>query len=550
MAQTGICYPTQTKSSYYMTQPSNSNDGEVPLCYEFLSEVTEDKRVAHGLEFDIYHPHHSLVNLLKQILKMEEEKKTMMEKEGRLEASLSNKIGFEISGIEPVPEDDRTQKHIWENMTMWMSANVVLSTFSTGSLGVILFNLGFWQGFAVILAFNLIGSVPVAFFTTLGPLTGMRQMVITRYSFGWYGTWLMSLLNILACLGWSGVNSIVGGQVLNSLSNGALPVWAGILIISVITTIVSVIGYKVVHHYERVAFIPMLIIFFIVLGYSAPHWDTTPSKLTGAPLAASVLSFGGTIYGFAAGWTSYAADYNVHMPANTSKISIFLWTFFGLWFPLSFVEVLGFGAATSLAKNTDYAAAYASGSIGGLVGSILSPLGGFGKFLMVLLALSVVANNIPNDYSLGLSAQVFGGIFMKIRRYWWSLIGAVIYIIVAVVGQSNFVSTLESFLLVIGYWLASYSVVVFMEHVFRKAEYDVSAWDKKDELPVGWAGTLSLFIGFAGAILGMDQYYFAGPLAIAISPPFGGDIGFILAAGFTAISFGILRIFEKKIHGR
>jgi purine-cytosine permease-like protein len=44
--------------------------------------------------------------------------------------------------------------------------------------------------------------------------------------------------------------------------------------------------------------------------------------------------------------------------------------------------------------------AYNSGSIGGLLGQALAPVGGFGKFCLVLLALSIVANNIPNNYSV------------------------------------------------------------------------------------------------------------------------------------------------------
>jgi purine-cytosine permease-like protein len=47
-----------------------------------------------------------------------------------------------------------------------------------------------------------------------------------------------------------------------------------------------------------------------------------------------------------------------------------------------------------------WADAYNSGSIGGLLGQALSPAGGFGKFCLVLLALSIVANNIPNNYSV------------------------------------------------------------------------------------------------------------------------------------------------------
>lgn len=60
---------------------------------------------------------------------------------------------------------------------------------------------------------------------------------------------------------------------------------------------------------------------------------------------------------------------------------------------------------TATVNNPDWADAYKSGSIGGLLGQALAPAGGFGKFCLVLLALSIVANNIPNNYSVPISTQ-------------------------------------------------------------------------------------------------------------------------------------------------
>ena len=56
-------------------------------------------------------------------------------------------------------------------------------------------------------------------------------------------------------------------------------------------------------------------------------------------------------------------------------------------------------------NNPAWADAYSSGSVGGLLGAVLAPVGGFGKFCLVLLALSIVANNIPNNYSVILSSK-------------------------------------------------------------------------------------------------------------------------------------------------
>jgi purine-cytosine permease-like protein len=55
---------------------------------------------------------------------------------------------------------------------------------------------------------------------------------------------------------------------------------------------------------------------------------------------------------------------------------------------------------TATTVNPAWKDAYTNGSVGGLIGEALSPVGGFGKFCLVLLGLSIVANNIPNNYSV------------------------------------------------------------------------------------------------------------------------------------------------------
>ncbi|KAJ3307823.1 hypothetical protein HDU76_004337 [Blyttiomyces sp. JEL0837] len=384
--------------------------------------------------------------------------------------NIKDLIHVEQRGIEPVPVDAREQPSTFANFTMWFSANMVVTSFSLGTLAKFVFYLGFWDSFAAILLFNIMGILPVAFFSTFGPKFGMRQMVITRYSFGYYGTMFIGLLNIFACIGWSAVNVVVGGEVINAI-NSNVPVGAGIAIIAFLTTIVALFGYNYIHLYEKYAYIPMTAIFLVIFGMSVKYWDTSAPLGTGSEEAASVLSFGSSVFGFAVGWTAYAADYNCQQPFNASSVRIFFLTAAGLFIPLVFVEVLGLGVASAIANNQAYAD---SVGVGGLLAAVLAPLGGFGSFLMVLLALSIIANNVPNDYSLGLTVQIFGPIFEKVARYWWTLIGAVVYIAIAIPSVGRFNETLTNFLLIVAYWLAPYSCIMALEHlVFRKAKWPI-----------------------------------------------------------------------------
>ena len=450
---------------------------------------------------------------------------------------------IETRGIERVPPTNRTHVRIFDNFTMWLSANLVISTVALGALAIPVFELGFWQSIAVIIIFNILGVLPVAFFSTLGPKLGLRQMTISRFSFGWYGAIIMAVFNIAACIGWSAVNVIVGGQLVEALSNGAVPRWVGILIIAVLTTIVSIYGYKYVHRYERYAWIPMALIFLLLAFIAAPHMTIVPAPAFGIASFASLISFGGAVYGFATGWSSYAADYNVNQPEETPASRVFWLTFLGVTIPCILLEILGMSLTT--------AALYKGKGGGDLLAAVVQPLGGFGTLLLVLLALSVIANNIPNDYSLGLSVQVLGRAFQRVNRAVWTLIGAVVYIAIAIPAAANFNETLSNFLLLVAYWLGPWAIILVIEHFYiRHGRYDVADWNTRSKLPTGAAAIVSMAIGLVGVYLGAAQVYFVGPLAYAIGGKFGIDIAFELGVIFAAISYLILRPIERRRTGR
>src|SRR5260370_21282556 len=160
--------------------------------------------------------------------------------------TLPEETGIETHGIERVSPTTRVHKNIFDNFTMWLSANLVISTVGLGALAIPIFGLGFWDSIAVIIIFNALGTLPVAFFSTLGPKLGLRQMTISRFSFVWVGGIIMALFNFAACIGWSTVNVIIGGLLVSALTKGSIPAWVGILVIAIVTTLVSIFVYMYV----------------------------------------------------------------------------------------------------------------------------------------------------------------------------------------------------------------------------------------------------------------------------------------------------------------
>jgi len=152
--------------------------------------------------------------------------------------------------------------------------------------------------------------------------------------------------------------------------------------------------------------------------------------------------------------------------------------------------------------------------------------------------------------------QVLGKWFMRVPRYVWTLIGAVVYVAIAValiVNGGNFNETLNSFMLLVAYWLGPYSIILIIEHfVFRHGRYNVDDWNTRLRLPVGWAAIVSMVIGLIGAGLGFAQVFtingvtkpIVGPIGGLINQPYGMDVGFELAIVFAGIAYLILRRIE------
>lgn len=463
----------------------------------------------------------------------------------------------ETKGIEPITEDEKNDNSVWNAASMWFSANMVIASYSLGALGPVVFGLNFGTSVLTIVFFNLLGLLSVAFFSVFGAEFGLRQMVLSRFLLGNICARVFAFINVVACVGWGVVNTIVSAQLLNMINPGGhqCPPWAGCLIIIGCTILVTFFGYNVIHVYEKWSWVPNFAVFLVIIACLAKNGSFENGEWTsGATTAGGVLSFGSAIYGFATGWTTYAADYTVYMPKNTNKYKIFFSLVLGLAFPLFFTMILGAASAMCTFNNPLYNDYYEKYSIGGLTFAILVPdsLHGFGQFCCVLLALSTVANNIPNMYSVALSAQAMWEPMAKVPRVVWTMVANGATLGISIAAYYKFENFMENFMNSIGYYLAIYSAIALSEHfIYRRGfkGYDIDQWDRWDLLPLGISGCCALFVAAFGVALGMDQTYWVGEIGRLIGD-YGGDIGFELGAGFAFIVYNVLRPFERKYMGR
>ena len=435
--------------------------------------------------------------------------------------SFCNKLGAEANGIERIPPEARTNQPPWELFSLLFSANAEVSTLALGVLGPSVYFLGWWDSFLVVVFFNLLTAIPAALITGLGPRLGLRTMTIARYSFGWWPAKLMACINVITQLGWAIVNTLAAALVLYDVGDENLPLSVAVLILGLVSVVVGLFGYKMIHYWERVSWIIVMICLIIVAGFGGKSFVNTPWS-SGTTEAANVLTFGSAIAGYQFAWLPIAADYCTYMKEDMPPWKPVMWSYLGLAISQIFIELLGVALALTVVDPA-FANAYDIAGVGGLVGQCFEGYGtgarGFGKFIEVILSFSAVAVVITNIYSLGLSTQVVSSWALKVPRLMWSLIGAVIFLACAIAGRDHLSEVLENFLLILAYILTPFISVLGLEHfIFRRRDgYDVTAWNNPKKLPLGAAALFSWAVGFVIAFLCMSQVWYVGPIALAIS---------------------------------
>lgn len=475
------------------------------------------------------------------------------------------KISGETRGIERIPESERHDDSFWDTATMWVGANFCIAALSLGGLGISTFGMTIQDSIATIICFCLLGTIPVAALSTFGPPTGMRQMVLSRYWFGSYGARICAFINALTCVGWSSVNTVTAVNTLHFVNYQGrnIPVWGAVITLALISMIVAILGYRFVHFYERYAWMPVFVVFFVIcicLGQDKmAYWDSMGS---GSAEAASVLSFGGAVYGFAAGWGPYASDYTCYKPKDTSRTKVFLTIAF--WGTASCAAPMIIGAFMQARTYTPgpageaYLKAYTGGayddemlnSTGALLWKVLveDKLHGFGQVCMVVMAFSVIANNVPNLYTFGVSARAVLPWFEYFPNYVWNIVITGASIGIAIPAAKNFYSYLQYFMDMIAYWISFYYGIVFAEVLWFRRTYDnynIDAYDSYVRLPFGFAAIFAGCCGAAGACVGMSQVWWIGPLGRYVGGPDGGDIGYCLSFGFGFVGLSLTRWIER-----
>ncbi|KAF2182884.1 hypothetical protein K469DRAFT_740190 [Zopfia rhizophila CBS 207.26] len=464
--------------------------------------------------------------------------------------------GFEARGITRIPSDERqapSKTGYLQMLLLWFSANITINNLAVGFTGPLLFQLGFLDSYTCSVFGAALGAVSTAYMATWGAQSGCRTMVIGRYFMGYYPSKICALLNIILMVGYCTIDCIIGGQVLSAVSGGSMTIAVGIVVVAFVVLIIAVFGLNVFHIYERFAWLPQLLVLFILFGSAAPYFATSLASVgSSRQIAANRLSFFSLCFYVPNSWAAAASDFYVYYPEDTKKWKSFSLTYAGLVLSFSLVNMLGVGLASGVATNPIWESAYSISS-GALITAGYGPLGGFGKFCAVIVALGVIANNVPGTYSAALGCQIMGRYGKAIPRWVWAVVLVMVQLVCAVAGRNQLFIIFQNFLALMGYWLMVMVCIVCEEHIlFRRRlglGFDWTAWEDRSRLPLGIAACISFLIGWVGAILGMYQVWYVGPIA-KLAGDSGADVGMWVGCGLAIISFPPMRWLEMRVVGR
>ena len=427
-------------------------------------------------------------------------------------------LKVEPFGIERISDRERHGRP-WQLFPFWFGANASLYSFLVGFLGIAVFKLPVALALEGVVLGTLLGTIPFALLSLVGPATGYPQIAQSRSSFGRRGAYIPAALNWFSTTGWSAVTFILGGLALSLFL--PIPFALGVGIFAAIQIAVAFYGHNFLHRFEQMMSL-ILVGVFAVMSVVAVQ----------AAASSAYVPAGGGIVGLTfmtilaasipLSWAPYAADFSRYLPRDTPRRSLFLPPFIGMAVACIWIESIGVLLTISLGSFGDPVTVFANA-----VGSA------FVAPLLLLLVVNLLAANAPNLYSSGLSLLALD---VPVKRWSSVVIGGTIATGLAIWGGSDRVSFYESWLFFVAYWIAPWAAIVLVSFFVigrRTAE-------PSPDRARSW--NAPAIIAYVGAVLAAIPFMYQAPRFVGpVSSAIGGlDLSNLVSFLIAAIVFYVL----------
>ena len=424
--------------------------------------------------------------------------------------------------IEQIPLDQRHGRPR-DLFTIWFTSNLMPLTIVTGALTTVLFGLPFWPAVIAIVLGNLIGAVFMALHSAQGPKLGIPQMIQSRAQYGVLGAILVVGIVVFMYIGFFASNLILGGQSLNRITSAISVNW-GILICAVVSFVIVVYGYDLIHFLNRwmaIAFSVVMVVATVLIfhGGLPAHFSSIGHFSWGSFISAMAVT--GILWQIA--YAPYVSDYSRYMPPEEGTSKVFWYSYWGVVIGSTAPMLIG-ALVGVVSKNTSQVAGIDELALG------------FGWVVMLVFALGIIDTNVLNAYGGVLCTITVGQNF---REKWFpgakarAVVAAVfvaICLVLALAFASTFLTSFYNFMLFLLYLLVPWTLINLIDfYLVAHGDYDVPALFSTSGGIYGrfnW-GTIGIYLlGFAVEIPFINTTFYEGPAAKALS---GVDYSWLIA---------------------
>lgn len=405
-------------------------------------------------------------------------------------------LSVETHGIAPIPLDRRygTPRRLF---TVWFAPQVNMTGVFTGALAITL-GLGFWLGLLAMIIGTVVGSLVVGYLSTWGPRTGTAQMPSARMAFGG-GVKLPAALQWLSSIAWDALVGLFGGEALAVLLD--VPFWLAVLIVLGVQGVVGYFGYEVIHRLQAVLTVVLFATFVVfAVKLVVGHDVVTPPTVQGADLVGAFVLEVTIALSLAVSWASYAADFSRYLPAESSRLRVFGFTFLGMASAYTFVQGIGIAAGSLVSEQTAEGVRAVMG--GGILGAVA----------LVVIALASVGSGVMNDYSGSLALQTLG---VRVRRPLSSVVVTVLaFGLILWLHGGDTASRFQNVLLFVSYWIPAFVAIVVVDWAIRsrgRATVDPAA--ERTTRTDSVVAVVTFVVAYLAAVPFMNTSIFVGSFA-------------------------------------